>query len=171
MTARIRLYREDDLIEMVAAARESYLEIEPWMPWCHAEYSDEEGEHWIEATLDWHETRAAFEFAIVDDEGRLAGGCGINRINWDDGVANVGYWVRTSRAGRGLAAAAVAAVAEWAFLNTSLQRLEIIAALANQRSQRVAEKSGAHRDALLRKRTKVNGASSDAVLYSIVRPD
>src|SRR4051812_36856523 len=110
MSDCIRLHRESDLAEMVAAARESYREVQPWMPWCHADYSDEEGEHWIEATLDWHETRAAFEFAIVDADGRFAGGCGVNRVNWDDGVANIGYWVRTSRAGRALAPAAVRAL-------------------------------------------------------------
>jgi len=55
--------------------------------------------------------------------------------------------------------------------NTNLNRLEIVAAVANPRSQRVAEKVGAQRDAVLRKRTLAAGIPSDALLYSIIRPD
>jgi len=59
----------------------------------------------------------------------------------------------------------------WIFANTGLHRLEIVAGIGNLRSQRVAEKAGAHRDAVLRKRTLFNGYPTDAVLYSILRPD
>ena len=87
------------------------------------------------------------------------------------GVANLGYWVRSSLAGRGIAAAAVRKLAPWAFEHTAVNRLEIVAAVANVRSQRVAEKVGAHRDAVLRKRALLRGAPTDAVLFSILRPD
>jgi RimJ/RimL family protein N-acetyltransferase len=112
-----------------------------------------------------------FEFAIIDADGSFAGGCGINHINRIDRFANLGYWVRTSRAGRGVVPAAVQQLVSWTFANTDLNRVEIVAAIDNLRSQRVAEKVGAHRDAIVRKRMMVRGAPSDAVLYSIVRPD
>lgn len=112
-----------------------------------------------------------YDFAIIDDTGRYAGGCGINQISRINGVANLGYWVRSSAAGRGIAPAAVLQLIPWVFSNTPLHRLEIVAAVNNTRSQRVAEKVGAHRDAVLKKRTLVHGKPSDAVLYSVVRPD
>lgn len=59
----------------------------------------------------------------------------------------------------------------WTFANTTQNRVEIVAAVDNVRSQRVAEKVGAYRDAVLRKRVMVRGLPSDAVLYSVVRPD
>jgi RimJ/RimL family protein N-acetyltransferase len=71
------------------------------------------------------------------------------------GVANLGYWVRSSLAGRGIAPAAVLQLVSWAFQHTALHRLEIVVAVGNRRSQHVAEKVGAHRDAVLRKRTEV----------------
>src|SRR6185295_8307844 len=100
-----------------------------------------------------------------------AGGCGINHINEVDRFANLGYWVRTSLAGRGFAPAAVLQLISWTFANTILNRLEIVVAVDNVRSQRVAEKVGAQRDGVLRKRVVVRGVSSDAVMYSVVRPD
>ncbi|HET6282772.1 MAG TPA: GNAT family protein [Polyangia bacterium] len=170
MGVTIRLYEESDAEAMTAAARESTADVLPWMPWCHAEYSAADALRWIRATRDGHSTETMHEFAIADSTGQYAGGCGINQISLVTGVANLGYWVRSSLAGRGIAPAAVLELVPWAFQHTPLHRLEIVAAVANHRSQRVAEKAGAHRDAVLRKRIIVNGAPSDAVLYSILRP-
>ena len=170
-SVQIRLYQPSDVAEMTAAVRESVVDVLPWMAWCHPGYSEADAAAWITATLDGHQTGTMHDFAIVDDAGRYAGGCGINQISRPFGVANLGYWVRSSATGRGIAPAAVLQLIPWVFLNTPLHRLEIVAAVDNIRSQRVAEKVGAHRDAVLKKRTLVRGQPSDAVLFSVLRPD
>jgi ribosomal-protein-serine acetyltransferase len=167
----IRRYEPSDVPEMVAAAHESIADVSPWMPWCHPNYSESDAIAWIRATLEGHENGTMYDFAVFDEAGRYAGGCGINQISRLTGVANLGYWVRSSATGRSIAPSAVLQLIPWVFENTPLHRLEIVAAVANVRSQRVAEKVGAHRDAVLKKRVLVNGRPSDAVLYSILRPD
>ena len=127
--------------------------------------------YWVRTTLDSHQSGTMYDFAIVDARGRYAGGCGINQISLMNGVANLGYWVRSTSVGCGIAPAAVIQLVPWVFRNTKLHRLEIVVAVGNARSLRVAEKVGAHRDAILKKRTLVNGQPSDAVLFSILRPD
>ena len=86
-------------------------------------------------------------------------------------VANLGYWIRTSRAGAGITPRAVRLLLDWAFRNTSLNRIEILAAVDNVRSQRVAEKVGAHREAVLAERTVVRCEPVDAIMYRILRSD
>jgi len=140
------------------------------MVWCHQNYGLRDAEAWIETTRAGRESHSMYDFAIFADD-QYAGGCGINHINWVDRLANLGYWVRTSLAGRGVAPAAAQQVIEWAFENTNLNRIEIVAACGNIRSQRVAEKLGATRDAILKKRMMVSGRAVDAVLYSVIRPD
>jgi len=98
------------------------------------------------------ETGTMYDFAIVSN-GRFAGGCGINHINAQDRVANLGYWIRTSCTGQGIATSAVKLLVAWAFANTGLNRIEIVVAVDNHRSQRVAERVGAHQDAILPMRT------------------
>ena len=83
--------------------------------------------------------------------------------------ANLGYWVRSSAAGRGVAPAAVRLLADWAFRETDLLRLEIVAAVGNRRSQRVAEKAGAIREGVLRDRLLLHGQPHDVVIYAILR--
>jgi RimJ/RimL family protein N-acetyltransferase len=168
--APIRPFVESDVHELVAAVRESYAEVSPWMVWCKADYSAVDAETWIRSTITGRASGTSYEFAMLDIEGTLAGACGINRINDVDQYANLGYWVRTSRAGRGIAPAAVTALAEWAFANTRLNRLEIVVAVGNAKSDRVAAKVGAICEGVLRQRLVVGGAPSDATMYSLVRP-
>jgi RimJ/RimL family protein N-acetyltransferase len=153
---------------MCEAARESVEQVYPWMQWCHAAYSINDAMSWIDATIAGHRDKTNFEFAIFDD-GRFAGGCGINHINHVDKFANVGYWVRTSCAGRGVTPGAVTLLMSWAFARTDLNRLEIVTAVRNTRSQRVAEKVGALREGVLRQRLVAEGRAQDAIMYSVVR--
>jgi RimJ/RimL family protein N-acetyltransferase len=93
----------------------------------------------------------------------------VNQVNKTNRFANLGYWVRTSAMGQGVAPAAVRLVADEVFRETDLVRLEIVCAVGNVRSQRVAEKVGAMREGVLRRRLVIPGGCSDAVMYSLVR--
>jgi RimJ/RimL family protein N-acetyltransferase len=168
---RIRPYTRDDADVMLEAVDESRVELNRWMPWCEPGYGRADALEWIEMTIVGREKGTLFDFAIVDGRGRYFGGAGINQIRAAEGVANVGYWVRSSATGAGIAVAAARQVIDWGIANTRLNRFEIVAAVENRRSQRVAEKLGAVRDAVLRKRLLVDGIAVDAVLYSVLRPD
>ena len=103
--------------------------------------------------------------------GAFLGGIGLHHINKLDRCANLGYWVRTSRRGQGIAPAAVRFIAHFGFQQLNLNRLEIIVEVRNKASQRVAEKVGAKREGLLRKRIWLAGAAHDALMYSLVAED
>jgi ribosomal-protein-serine acetyltransferase len=139
-------------------------------PWCHRGYSRDEAAEWIEVTLAGRREGTLYDFVIVADE-RFAGACGINHIDAPNRCANLGYWIRTPCAGRGITPRAVQALLDWTFVETDLNRIEIVAAVANARSQRVAEKAGARREAVLRERVTAYRQPSDAVVYSVLRSE
>jgi Acetyltransferases, including N-acetylases of ribosomal proteins len=167
----IRPYALADAPALFEAARESVAEVSLWLPWCHPGYRLEDAQTWIQAQVEAFANQTQFSFLIEDETARYLGGCGLNQINELHRMANLGYWVRTSAAGHGVAPRAVQAVAVWAFANTQLQRLEIVVAVDNTRSQRVAEKAGATREGILRSRLSYHNGRHDAVMYSIVRTD
>jgi len=166
---RIRPYAADDAAALYMAARESVAEVFAWLPWCHAEYSIEEANEWTASRPRLFAEGVEYSFAIVDASGRMIGGCGLNQINRLHRFANLGYWVRTSQMGHGVAPSAIRALARFAFEHTDLIRLEIVCALGNERSQRAASKAGATREGVLNDRLLVHGRPHDAVMYSIVR--
>ena len=165
----IRPYEASDARSLWEAARESVSDIQPWMPWCHSDYTLEEAQAWYEAQAAAWANRTFYEFAITSADGRYLGACGVNQLDAVNRRANLGYWVRSSAAGHGVAPTAVKLLAAWAFEQTDLIRLEILVATANARSLRVAEKTGAKQEGTLRKRLLLHGESHDAVLFSLTR--
>lgn len=168
----IRPYREEDASALYEAARESLPEVSPWLPWCHENYSIEESREFTSSRAIASQGDEWYSFAIFEREGgRFLGGVGLNFFNRVHQMANLGYWVRTSAARRGVATSATRAVARFGFEQLGLQRIEIVAAVSNLASQRVAEKAGAVREGLLRKRLLIRGEPQDAVLFSLVAED
>jgi ribosomal-protein-serine acetyltransferase len=168
---RIRPYELNDASLVFEAALESLTELQPWMPWCHPGYSIEESRSWLETQVAAFENRTTFEFAIVCADGHYLGGCGLNQIDTANRRANLGYWVRSSSAGHGVATVAVRQLRDWGFRNTDLVRLEIVVAVGNAASHRVAEKTGAVPEGTLRSRLLLHGISHDATMYSLTRRD
>src|SRR6266851_1349603 len=162
----VRTYREADAPLLYEAVRESIPEVSLWLPWCHEKYSIEESRQFIAAREVASQGDEWYSFAVFEkDSRRFLGGVGLNFINRVHQIANLGYWVRTSAAGRGVATKATRLAARFGFEQMGLQRIEILAAVPNIASQRVAEKAGAVREGVLRKRLLVRGESQDAVLY------
>jgi ribosomal-protein-serine acetyltransferase len=168
-TVLLRAYTTDDAEALYEAARESIREVYPWLPWCRPSYSFGESCTWIAIQEEVWSSGSAYNFGVFDaSTGAYLGGCGLNAINGEHGFANLGYWVRTSRAGRGIAVAATRLLAGFGFEALELKRVEIVVAVANHRSQRVAEKVGAAREGTLRNRLLLHGEPHDAVMYSLV---
>lgn len=165
----IRPYRATDVDPIYEAARESVAEIGPWMPWCHGGYSRDDTIAWVEGRPVAWESETEFSFVIEGEGGRLLGCCGLNRFDRPNGTANLGYWVRTSATRQGVATAAVGLLRAWAFANTDFHRLEILSAVHNVASQRVARKSGAEFEGVLKQRLVLHGRRHDAALYSLLR--
>jgi RimJ/RimL family protein N-acetyltransferase len=139
------------------------------MPWCHPRYSLDESRAWIEHCETAWEDGTEYNFAIVDHAHRVLGGCGLNQLRAEHRVANLGYWVRTPASRRGVATAAVRKLAQFAFRETNLVRLEIVVALGNIASHRVAAKVGAVREGVAHDRLYAHGRSHDAVVYALLR--
>jgi len=168
-TIALRTHCLDDANSVYQAVRESISELIPWMPWCHTEYSLDETRIWIASRNEALAKGTEYDFLIVDRlDGSPLGGCGLNHINNNDCFANLGYWVRTSRAGQGVATAAVHLLAGFGFRELKLNRIEIVVARDNTASQRVAQKVGAKREGVLRRRLVVRGRVYDAIMFSLI---
>ena len=171
-TILLRPYRQQDADALYEAVRESVAEVSPWLPWCHENYSIEESREFVSTRGKSAADGEWYSFGVFDKEsGKFLGGVGLNFINRVHMMSNLGYWVRSSAVGRGVATSATRLAARFGFEELGLHRIEIVAAVENIASQRVAEKAGALREALLRKRLLIRGESQDAVMFSLVPED
>lgn len=111
-------------------------------------------------------------WSVVEREtGRFVGGVGVARTHWQRRSTEIGYGICDRARGRGYAAEAARAVAEWVLLKQAFNRVELFAATENTRSQRVAEKAGFVREGVARNSGYTHHGQVDMVQYSMVPAD
>lgn len=166
----LRPFRLNDSTRLYQAVRESLKELKPWMSWATERYTELTAREYISiARARWDE-HTFYAFAITCAE-ELLGACTLSSIHPIYHFCNLGYWVRTSCRGRGIAGRAAKLVARFAFEELGLIRVEIVIGVDNHASLRVAEKIGAHDEGILLNRMVVGRSIHDAHMYSLLPSD
>jgi ribosomal-protein-serine acetyltransferase len=168
----LRQFTLEDVPELFNAIHESMAQLSAWMVWAHPKYSIEDTKAFVLKCGPGWEKGEQYSFAMVDlHDGQFLGSVGLSAVNRAHGFANLGYWVRTRKTRHGVATSATRMAARFSFETLGLNRVELLVPTANVASQRVAEKAGAKREGLLRKRLRLNGIAHDAFVYSFVQED
>jgi ribosomal-protein-serine acetyltransferase len=109
-------------------------------------------------------------YAIVATAGgELLGSIALSHFDWGDARGEVGYWLAAAARGRGHATRAVRLICAWGFGALGLERVELQAAVDNPASQRVAERAGFTREAVLRSRwTTYGGERHDMDCFGLL---
>ena len=83
----------------------------------------------------------------------------------------IGYWLRTSAAGKGIMTEAVALLETYAFEELGANRIEIKAAESNQRSWMVAVRCGYQLETTMKNTRRIkNGNLDNTVIYVKTSP-
>jgi len=169
----LRPFRRRDLESMWEAVHDSWPELAKWLPWAHAGYGRVEAMHFIrDSGSAWAEGRA-FDFAIRDrfePESHL-GNISVWPTSRRERAGEIGYWIRSSATGAGIATEAAARVAAVGFEELELHRITLRIAVGNRASERVAEKLGFIREGLLRKEVLVHGIWLDHTLWAMLEEE
>jgi ribosomal-protein-serine acetyltransferase len=166
----LRPFRLDDAPGLYCAVRESLGELSPWMSWATDAYSEQTAREYISIARARWEEHTFYAFAVLRGD-VLMGACTLSSIHPIYHFCNLGYWVRTSCHGQGIAGHAAKLVARFAFEYLGLIRVEIVISVGNRASLRVAEKIGAHYEGVLLNRMVVGKAVYDAHMYSLLPSD
>jgi len=135
----LRPWAEADVRALVAALNRDP-EISAWLELIPQPYTENEARTWIAlAGSMWRERSGSAFAVVVGDE--AVGGVGINWIDRDQGVGDIGYWLRRDMRGHGYTTRAVVLAARWAF-DCGCERLQLRADTENDASRRVAERAG-----------------------------
>jgi len=135
----LRLWEERDVASLVDAL-DGDSEITRWLELIPQPYRELEARAWIaQATTLWREGSAS-PFAVTVER-RVVGGVGVNWIDREHGVGDIGYWLRNDVRGLGYTTRSVRLLIRWAFA-IGCQRLQVRADVENDASQAVARRAG-----------------------------
>jgi RimJ/RimL family protein N-acetyltransferase len=105
---------------------------------------------------------------VAAPDGELLGSISLLRIAWRHQRAEVGYWLAPAARGKGHATRAVRLICAWGFSTLGLERIDLLAATGNHASQRVAERSGFQREAVLRSYMSAGTGRLDMVAFGLL---
>jgi RimJ/RimL family protein N-acetyltransferase len=128
-----------DVPDMMAMSRDA--DIALWNPLTSG--ADEEtARAWAERWADWDGGKSGLFGVYEITEGRLLGLVSLHKIDLDLSFGELGYRIAPWARGQGVATTAVRTVTDWAFGFLGLTRMQLIHAVENAASCRVAEKCG-----------------------------
>jgi len=113
----------------------------------------------------WSDGSPTFSICAGDDE--CVGHVWVNLSADDATTGSVGYWLLPGARGRGVATRAVRLISGWA-AREGIKRLRLFAEPANDRSLRVAERSGFRRIGILADHGEVAGHAIDHVAFELI---
>jgi RimJ/RimL family protein N-acetyltransferase len=163
----LRAWRDSDLEPLVVACQDP--EISRWtrVPY---PYGSADARAYLLQRHDSLHAGIAAPFAIVSaaDRDHLLGSISLMRFSWQHARAEVGYWLAKDARGHGHVTRAVGLITAWGFRSLGLQRIDLMAATENPASQRVAERCGFTREAVLRSYLQGKDGRQDMVAYGLL---
>jgi ribosomal-protein-serine acetyltransferase len=163
----VREWAPHDAEQALAAIDQNRDRLRDWLPWVDTTRSADDVRAFIERCAASEGKQRSFGIYV---DGVLAGNIGLG-LN-DDNAGEVGYWITEAFQGRGLVTSAARALIAYGFGERGLRRIQLTAAVENERSRAVAERLGMKQEGVLRKAGRIrDDRYLDLVMYSILREE
>ena len=167
-----RLVSRDDAAALAALLTDNREFLAPTDPYRAESYYSVAGQdELIEDLLAKRAAGTLLPHVILDDRGLVVGRITLNEIvRGPFQSCSVGYWVAEDVTRRGLASAALASMAEIAFGELELHRIQAGTLTHNVASQKVLERNGFQRFGLAPAYLKIAGSWQDHILWQLLTP-
>jgi RimJ/RimL family protein N-acetyltransferase len=165
----LRPWHEGDVPQMVEACQDPEIPLWTAVP---DPYTEADARAWVRGDPVAGEPpgdRVSFAVAELEDDARLLAAVSIQRI-FRGRTGEIGYWTAPWARGRGVMTRTVRLLASWAFREFELRRIELVIAVENEGSNRVAERAGFKCEGVLRQYRENKGVWRDHYMWSLL-PD
>jgi RimJ/RimL family protein N-acetyltransferase len=163
----LRPFRPEDADPVFRACQDPG--IQRWLLALPSPYRREDAEAFVTGLAVAGRAEGHALHAAIEVGGELVGSSGLHHLGEGRFGPEIGYWVAPWARGRGYAAEAARALADWALAHGA-PRVHLVTDVANTVSQRVAERAGFSREGVVRSCLGYeDGTRADAVLFGRVR--
>ncbi|MEI2563423.1 GNAT family N-acetyltransferase [Vibrio metoecus] len=165
---QLRLITATEAPELMQRIRQSQT-LHQWVDWCHALFSTQEAEQFIQATrLNWVKAEA-YGFGVFERQTQtLIGMVAINEFYHTFNMASLGYWIADDCQRQGYGKEALTALIVFCFERLELTRLEIVCDPDNVPSQMLALRCGAVQEQLAPNRFLYAGEPRAGIVFSLI---
>lgn len=169
----LRSWQPGDGATMARVTNASYEHLAPWMDWAAQDDDAAAAEVRVRDFAGQYLSRSDFILSIWLD-GELAGGSGLHP-RWggrEKGIAEVGMWIASQHANKGLGTRVLTTLVEWAFSDAwGWRQLLWLCDPTNTASARTAEKAKFRREAVIRGGLGRHPEAETTVVYGLMATD
>lgn len=166
----LRPLRSDDASAYFECARENLERLRPWFFWAD-EHMDLAGTERHLAGMERQpdpRTDLPLGFWRGDSFG---GSIGLHKIDRQNGIARIGYWIDAGFEGRGIVTRAVKVLVDYAFQELNLNRIEIRCAPQNAASRAIPQRLRFTEEGTQREVLALHGGFQDLIMYAMLARD
>lgn len=156
-----------ELFALVDSNREHLSE---WLPWVKFNQTVHDSEKFIESVRAEMRGDKGLELGIWYND-TLAGCIGLHELNMLHKKTSLGYWLGKKYVGKGIMTKSVKALTTYCFEQLGFNRVELRAAVENEKSNAIAKKLWFKREGTLRQAELINGEFVDDFVYSMLKKD
>ncbi len=132
----LRLLQLADAAELFALTDANRIYLRRWLPWLDIINQVDDTRNFIARTMKQFADNEGLVAAICDS-GRIVGLVGFNRIEQQDRIGYIGYWLAESACGKGIMTKACLSLIDYGFATLKLNRVVITCATENHRSRAI----------------------------------
>mgnify|MGYP000415696302 CR=1 FL=1 len=166
----IQVFRDDMASYIFDQVCRNRAHLGRWLAWVPLTQQVSDSLDFLQHAQQQSDADGLFRGAIVL-EGRLVGTIGYHERSVANRSASIGYWLDKDVTGRGVVTRSLHRLVQHGFEDLDLHRIEIRAAVGNEKSWRVAERVGFQREGCLRDVALVNGHFQSHYVYSLLRSE
>ena len=142
-------------------------DLRTWLPWVDMTGTVADTIRFIEEAQERRRDGSALVYGLWL-ELEFAGVADLHAIDYENGCAQIGYWLRCAARGHGLATQASMALLGIAFEILQLERVEIRCATGNEPSQAIPRRLGFVLEGTLRHAQRLSGGHADLHVYGLL---
>ncbi len=168
----LRPFRRRDTTALHEAIVASQQDLQQWLPWATS-YDRSVAQRFIrDSSSAWAEGKA-FDFAVrsKDEPGRHIGNVSVWWTSRQNGIGEIGYWIRSDMTGKGVGTEVTARAVQIGFEELGCHKLVLRIAVGNIPSERIAQRLGFTYEGILRDEVKIGNEWVDHTAWSLLNEE
>ena len=144
--------------------------LRPWLPFVDRMQTVEFAENFVKGTLQRNKEGQEWAFVIIE-KGAIVGRIGVYKIDNQNKIGEIGYWLVENLQGKGIITRSCAALIQFCFNDLKMNRIEIKCGTENLKSKSIPEKLNFTDEGIIRQGEWLYDRFIDLNLYALLKSD
>ena len=169
-TIRLELISDEHAQPIFDVVDKNRAYLRAWLPFVDAMQTVAFAENFVRGTMHRNSEGHEYDFVIMDCD-VLIGRIGVYKIDPQNKIGEIGYWLAESHQGKGIVTKSCRSLLHFCFVELLLNRIEIKCGTENTRSATIPEKLHFKHEGIIRDGEQLYGRFIDLNLYAILKKD